>query len=336
MNTNDTVVELTPAQVDFCTRHIKGYDPHSRQVSVAGKAGSDRSFLRIAPGDNSAVSYILVLWDSHDNDWERFLNIHDEVARSIPLLPEIYASDTTHGLILEEDCGRYRLKDFCSKKGGSRDIETMYRMVCDALIQWQQIPVEQSPVLSSRVLDKEMFLWETDYFAAHCVSEYFGLDALLTDEWHIERNRLADDAAALPLVCLHRDFQSENIMVHDNEVKFVDYQGARLGAAEYDIASLLFDPYVPALDDTLRYRLLKYYTQKSGRPVTHGTFHIAALQRLTQALGAYGNLSLHKGKDVYRDYIPYALKLLLQILDSEGAYPTLKNIVYECCQRTTE
>ena len=59
-------------------------------------------------------------------------------------------------------------------------------------------------------------------------------------------------------------------------------------------------------------------------------------QRLTQALGAYGNLSLHKGKEVYRDYIPYALKLLLQVLDNEGAYPCLKNIVYECYQRTTE
>ena len=334
MNSHTDQVELTPAQIDFCAKHITGFAMDSWRISLAGKAGSDRVFLRLSPVPDCGRSYVLVLWNSRDSDWERFIRIQEEVSRSIQLLPAIYAVDAAHGLILEEDCGRRRLKDFCLATHDRGEVEAMYRRVCDALVTWQQIPPAQCPVLSSRVLDKDMFLWETDYFSTHCVGEYFGLDALLNGEWERERHTLAEEAAALPLVCLHRDFQSENIMIHTDGIKFVDYQGARQGAAGYDVASLLFDPYVSCLDEKLRYRLLDYYIQRSGRNVSRYSFHIAAIQRLAQALGAYGNLSLHKGKDVYRAYIPVALSLLLQVLEQEHIFPRFTTIVSECRQRT--
>ena len=179
-----------------------------------------------------------------------------------------------------------------------------------------------------------MFLWETGYFARHCVSEYFGLDSILTSEWEWERIELAREAADLPLVCLHRDFQSENIMIMKDEIKLVDYQGARLGAAEYDLASLLYDPYISVLHDEMRFQMVDYYIKKSGRPVTHHTFQIAAMQRLCQALGAYGNLSLHKGKEQYKEYIPVALKNLGGILENDNKYSYLKKIIMKCYDRT--
>ena len=159
------------------------------------------------------------------------------------------------------------------------------------------------------------------------------LQTLLNQDWEVERENLADKAASLPLVCLHRDFQSENIVLHNGALKFVDYQGARLGAAEYDLASLLFDPYVSVLNDDLRNRLFDYYVQTSGRSVTRETFCTAAIQRLCQALGAYGNLSLHKNKEHYKQFIPLALFQLLPLLDETQDYPQLKQIIKKCCSK---
>jgi aminoglycoside/choline kinase family phosphotransferase len=319
--------------MDFCKQHIPSFTEERWQVSVAGKAGSDRSFLRISPVDGKGQSFILVIWESQDKDWECFYQIYKQVSQSLSLLPEIYASDKTHGLILEEDCGTQTLKDFCDDGTPPERMDEMYKKVIDTLIVWQNIEIKEDSAIASRTLDKDMLLWETDYFATHCVSDYFGLDALLIPEWESERNRLADSVAGLPLVCLHRDFQSENIMVQKDILKFVDYQGARLGPAEYDTASLLFDPYVSILTDTMRYQLLDYYIAHSGRQVTYHTLRITALQRLTQALGAYGNLSIHKGKEHYKKYIPFALKHLSSIMEHEKDYPCLNKIVAECLKR---
>ncbi len=267
-------------------------------------------------------------------DWDRFFKIYDEISSTLLLLPEIYAYDNKHSLILEEDCGFFTLKDFTKDNNSLGSIKKVYQNVIDALIYWHAIKAEKNSTIASRTLNKEMLLWETSYFANHCVSEYFGLDKLLTSHWEDERQRLADEVAALPLVCIHRDFQSENIMIKNKRIKFVDYQGARLGPAEYDVASLLFDPYVSILDEKTRNELLDYYNNKNSSLLSVHTLHIAALQRLCQALGAYGNLSLHKGKRKYKKYITPALNNLFNILRNDDQYPCLKKIVDECLKRT--
>ncbi len=329
-------VVLTPAQIDFCAKNIDNFTPDSWHASFAGFAGSDRRFLRISPVNHSGLSTILVLWDSHDKDWQRFIGINKEISSSLQLLPEIYAVDKKHGLILEEDCSQDTLLKICKMDKSTEAIENIYRKVVDALISWHDLDISKIPIISSRALDKEMFLWETSYFASHCVSEFFGLDKLLTADWEMERNRLAEDASALPLTAIHRDFQSENILIHNDKIKFVDYQGARLGAVEYDISSLLFDPYISVIDKQMRYRLLDYYCERSSRSITRYSFHITLFQRLMQALGAYSNLSLHKGKQRYKDYIPTALELLFDRLNNEGLFPYIKYIANECLSRIQE
>lgn len=326
--------ELSPSQIDFCERAIDGFSKDEWHVSLAGRAGSDRRFLRVKPVKGGMLSKVLIVWDSRDEDWNRFIKINKELSGALSVLPKIYTVDEKHGLILEEDCGQHTLKDFCSSINDSGIIEKKYERVLDVLIHWQDVDLKECPEISSRTLDKEMFLWETGYFARHCVSEYFGLDSILTSEWEWERIELAREAADLPLVCLHRDFQSENIMIMKDEIKLVDYQGARLGAAEYDLASLLYDPYISVLHDEMRFQMVDYYIKKSGRPVTHHTFQIAAMQRLCQALGAYGNLSLHKGKEQYKEYIPVALKNIGGILENDNKYSYLKKIIMKCYDRT--
>jgi hypothetical protein len=313
---------LTPAQIGFLAGHIPGFRPASWTIASAGRAGSDRLFFRVQ-SSRTRETYVLIVWDSSDNDWDRFLTIQRDVSLKVPFLPRVFAFDAGHGLILEEDLGATTLKKRCARRPMTKKkVEALYRTVLDAL--------------DSRRMDKEMFLWESDYFARHCVGDYFGLDAMLDDKWEKERLAIALSAAALPEVCIHRDFQSENIMLLRSGVRFVDFQGARLGPAGYDVASLIYDPYVPLLTPEISKRLFKYYRSIAPHDVSSHSFRVCAMQRLMQALGAYGKLSIHKGKDWYRAYVPVALQRLACIIGQGRDFPTIRRVVIECMKRTKE
>jgi aminoglycoside/choline kinase family phosphotransferase len=332
LNNLNIKIWLNTEQISFCKQNIEGFEVDKWTFSVAGNAGSDRTFIRLTHRENSKNSNILVKWNCEDEDWDRFLIINKEFSAFKPILPEIYSTDEKCGLILEEDCGVETIHFLCNKKNNAPYIIEIYKKIIDSLIFWHTIPLKDKSVIAKRRLDKAMLLWETDYFALHCVNEYFNLEKLLTEKWEQERYALAADVSALPLVCIHRDFQSENVLLHNNIIKFVDYQGARLGPAEYDVASLLFDPYASYLTSQMRYSLFDYYRKQRGITLSRHSFHIAAIQRLAQALGAYGNLYLHKEKLRYKEFIPSALRLLLNILETEEEYPEFRYIVGQCLE----
>ena len=271
------------------------------------------------------MSYILVEWDSKDEDWPRFLGIAAHLSPSIPFLPKIYANDPLHGLILEEDLGPTTLKQYCIDHVGEElVIEDMYRDVLDALTLWHGQDVANCPSITSRAMDVE-----TGYFARHCAIEFFANEHLLTPHFESERQRMAEFAANIPAVCMHRDFQSENVLICDSRIRFVDFQGARLGPPHYDAASLLFDPYVDLGYDTIE-RLTNYYLVKTDSVAEVSALYACAAQRLMQALGAYGNLTLHKGKPRYRDFIQPALKKLSFVLTRLPDYPAMKEVADGC------
>jgi aminoglycoside/choline kinase family phosphotransferase len=325
----DTVL-LTPAQKAFLAKAILSFDPVSWTVTSAGHAGSDRRFLRV----QSAVkkeSYILIIWDSSDHDWARFLSLERDISPHIPYLPGIFASDDGHGLVLEEDLGALTLKKYCASGGATAEsAEKIFKKVLDALAEWQAMDIGVSATIAARDMDLEMFLWESDYFTVHCVRECFGLDRIISGAWETERRTIAAEASGFPKVCIHRDFQSENIMLVDQQIRFVDFQGARRGPAGYDLASLLLDPYVEKLTPALTARLFEYYSSIAPGRVNDRSFKICALQRLMQALGAFANLSIHKGKEWYREYIPVALERLERTADGQHSFPVLQEIVHAC------
>ncbi len=324
---------LTPAQAGFLLEYLPGYGTGSWSVAPAGHAGSDRQFFRIK-STLTRDSYILIVWDSADNDWNRFLGIQRDVSARVEFLPRIFAWDSDHGLILEEDLGSTTLKKQCLRPSMTKKkIEALYRTALEALMVWQRLDGKASEIIDSREMDREMFLWESDYFAQHCVRDFFGCDAMLDDNWEKERLMIALSAAALPQVCIHRDFQSENIMLHKGRIRFVDFQGARLGPAEYDVASFLYDPYIPLLTIEMAGRLFEYYSSIAPHNVSPRSFRICAIQRLMQALGAYGKLSIHKGKDWYRAYVPVALQRLAGVIGQGRDFPVLRGIVRECMER---
>ena len=156
--------------------------------------------------------------------------------------------------------------------------------------------------------------------------------------------QLADLAASLSTdYFLHRDFQSRNLMIKDNRLRVLDFQGGRRGPLGYDLASLLIDPYV-SLSDRIISKLISRYQEvaadltgmdMAGFPEG---YYWLSLQRNLQILGAFAFLYREKGKVFFRDYLKPATASLIKILDEPlgRRFPSLKAIAAELPERLDE
>jgi len=322
-------IRLTPAQVEFIRKTLPEFEDTDTFGELAGRAASSRYFTRIR---HDLKTYILVEWDSRDEDWPRFLDLAADRDATASLLPVVFASDARHGLILEEDLGVVTLKKYCSMVNFQEEyLGEIYRQVIDALHHWQRPELAKHRIISAREMDSETFLWESWYFSKYCVTDYCGCETLLDEGWERERLELANECAALAQCAIHRDFQSENVMLHDGAIRFVDFQGARLGPPHYDIASLLYDPYVSVLTPKFVGDLYDHYCDTAGDEVCSlRSLQLCAVQRLMQALGAYGNLTLHKGKEWYQEFIPVALERLCHVLEQIDGFDQLSMVAQKC------
>jgi aminoglycoside/choline kinase family phosphotransferase len=192
----------------------------------------------------------------------------------------------------------------------------------------------QTPDYDHRlILDKEC-----RYFLEQFLNGYTGLDIRFPD-LESEFDLLARKALQHPFTgFMHRDMQSRNIMVKDHRIFFIDFQGGRIGPLQYDLASLLIDPYVD-LPRSVQARLLEDGLRMLSEvtPLDPAKFrqcyHYCALTRNLQILGAFTFLSRVQGKKRFEQYIPAALKTLRLNLNADGTneFPELRGIVEEAC-----
>ena len=182
--------------------------------------------------------------------------------------------------------------------------------------------------------NSELYLWEQNYFFENCLGRYFKIDKgkLAPLAALPALQKIAEHLASFPRVLVHRDFQSQNIIIRNSYAYLIDFQGMRPGLAEYDLASLLYDPYVD-LPEVERSELAGYYRQlqiERGIAI-NGDFdlklRLCAMQRLMQALGAYGFLGLVKGHKHFLKHVPAALKSLQRIVtETDGLTQLAKTL----------
>lgn len=283
------------------------------------KGGSDRKFYRICAGDESPV--ILVKYSSQKEENRHYVEIARFLAASGVNVPAIYFHDASEGLIWMQDLGEEDLWSWRGAPWGQR--RSLYE---SALFQASRLHIGATQQLRSsglrleREFSEQLYLWEQHYFFDNCLHAHFGLEQTAIRRYSqlVRMHEIAARLAALPRVLVHRDFQSQNIIIRDDEAWLIDFQGMRPGLAQYDIASLLYDPYVD-LTDSERSHLLKFYKRvalESGMELTSDfdeVFNFCALQRLMQALGAYGFLGLQKGRPDFLAHIPVARRSLREV-----------------------
>jgi N-acetylmuramate 1-kinase len=318
-----------------------GHKPPWRE-EVAGSAGSGRIYWRI--GDKTA-SHILLQSHPADADYSRFLSVTRHLREAGLKVPRIFGSDDENRLVVLEDLGSTLLLAQARSagfpgNGDARRLEAAYLPALEALATWQDLgtrTMHACPDLLDRVFDLGPLLWESSYFARRCAEESFGMapERLAEPALLSELARLALRVEAHPRVLMHRDFQSQNLMSRPDGIWFVDYQGARSGSRWYDLASLLWDPYV-ALPMELRRRLFLRWLELAPPPRPETAWNDlldAALQRVMQALGAYGFLSRRKGVPWFGQFLTPGLAILSETLAEHGAMPALSSLVEDLRQR---
>ena len=162
--------------------------------------------------------------------------------------------------------------------------------------------------------DDETWTWERNLFRKHCLGTRFGRD--MPEAVEKELKGVAELLEQEPKALVHRDFQSTNVLWKGDALSFIDFQGMRLGPAAYDLASLVYDPYVTFTEGERR-ALVALYAKKCGRPEIEKVLPFAAVQRLVQCLGAYGRLA-SVGQPQFGRHSLSALQNLLDAADKAG------------------
>src|SRR5271166_2841192 len=277
--------------------------------------GSGRRIFRLS---NAKASAIGVLYGVREEN-VAFLEFSRHFRKHGLPVPEIYGEDLERGAYLEEDLGDTTLFEFLSKNRAGMEIAPLaveiYREVVDVLPRFQ-VPaghdLNYSVCYPRASFDRQSITWDLNYFKYY----FLRLAAIPFNEQALEDDfgRLTDFLLSAPHdYFLYRDFQSRNVMLRDGQPFFLDYQGGRKGALQYDIASLLFDAKAD-LPPELRTQLLERYLGELAKFITvnRGEFkrhyYGYVYARILQALGAYGFRGFYERKTHFLQSVPFALK----------------------------
>ncbi len=283
--------------------------------------GSGRKIIRLA---NEQVSAIGILGDVREEN-VAFLEFSKHFRRHGLPVPEIYEQDLDNGAYLEEDLGNVTLFEYLSESRNGEDIAPQaieaYRKVVAILPQFQIVAgkdLNYRYCYPRNSFDRQSISWDFNYFKYY----FLRLAGIPFSEQKLEDdfNRLTKFLLTAGRdYFLYRDYQSRNVMLRNGDPYFLDYQGGRKGALQYDIASLLYDAKAD-LPPELRLQLLDYYLEvlsgfvKVDRESFISLYYGYVYVRIMQALGAYGFRGFYERKAHFLQSVPYALKNIRWLL----------------------
>ena len=288
-------------------RQFLGVDPTVPITLEPLKRGaSGRTIVRVKCPIHDP--FIGVYWTEEREDNAQFIPVGKFLKQAKLRVPEIIHDRARYRVALVEDLGDtdlYSLRD--------RPFEERLPLYQSAFEMVDRLFFTKTPKDFHLMppFDAALYRWEQQYFFEHLVEDHLGIDATAL------RNNPAFAAQAerlgtVALNLVHRDFQSQNLLIKDGEVWMIDFQGLRRGRQEYDLASLIFDPYMNHSPEE-REKLLDAWEELTDERPEPGLFRQCAAQRLMQALGAYGNILKSRGDAWYRPHIATAANLLGEV-----------------------
>jgi aminoglycoside/choline kinase family phosphotransferase len=275
---------------------------------------------------------------------DAFVHLGKHLYRQQVPVPNIYFYDTFSGLVFLEDLGDIHLQQVIQSTADTSQVIRLYQAVIAQIIRLSRqgaVRFDPSWTYQTSEYDQELILEkECRYFLEAFLIGYIGLD-ICYEDLAAEFESLADKALQHSSSgFMHRDMQSRNIMVKDRRIYFIDFQGGRVGPIQYDLASLLIDPYVD-LPRPIQTRLMEDGLKmlSAVAPVDPDQFrdcyHYCTLTRNLQILGAFAYLSRVQGKKQFEKYIPVALRTLKSNLKANDSkeFPGLTGAVEDACRQ---
>jgi hypothetical protein len=301
--------------------------------SLEGR-GSDRTFFRLRW--NREGSAILVHYDPKRVENRYYADIAVFLCEINVPVPRLIRHDSAACMIVMEDLGDTDLLSF--RKAPWETRRGLYQRTLTIIHRLHSFPRDAFPsgrVRLSEGFGPDLYRWERDYFIDFFVTEVCGVKIGPSAEKEIEAelSALAERFAGGARCLVHRDLQSQNVMIRDGEPFLIDFQGMRFGSPFYDLGSLLCDPYMD-FSEGQRAELLFFYfrLEKWGLNWTafQDAFWEASVQRLMQALGAYGFLGLKRGLKAFLEHIPSGLGILRRAASQVTSLPRLRELCLAC------
>jgi aminoglycoside/choline kinase family phosphotransferase len=306
--------------------HFPRLEEESVEITPIEKGGSDRKFYRVQLSAEHTL--ILIKYNLERDENCHYVQVAEFLAAHGIRAPRIYFHDPAEGLIWIEDLGETDLWSYRNESWSTR--RELYVSALTEVAKLHSLPSSAADGIRQDLpaeFDAPLYLWEQHYFFENCLGRIFGLDEKLRTELAAlsALQAIAPRLADLPRVLVHRDFQSQNIIIRDGHAHLIDFQGMRPGLSKYDVASLLYDPYVELLPSE-RDELFDCYREiraRNGNPLRSDgeeLMRLCAMQRLMQALGAYGYLGLVRGNKSFLQHVaPAMASLQLLVAGIPGA-----------------
>ncbi len=288
-------------------RQYLGVDPTVPITLEPIKRGaSGRTIVRVKSPVHEP--FIGIHWTEEREDNSQFVPVGQFLKQAKLRVPEIIHDRSRYRVALVEDLGDTDLLSLKSLPFAER--LPYYRSAFEQVDKlFYAKPAKDFHLMPP--FDAALYRWEQEYFFEYMVEDFLGMDA-----GPLRKNpvftELAERLGTVARHLVHRDFQSQNLLVKDGKVYLIDFQGLRRGRQEYDLASLIFDPYLDHTAEEREQLLVLWEDIADERPL-EALFHECASQRLMQALGAFGNIVINRGDEWYRPHIATAGRLLGEV-----------------------
>ncbi|MDO8493812.1 MAG: phosphotransferase [Deltaproteobacteria bacterium] len=254
-----------------------------------------------------------------------FINVQ-KYLKTIGLpVPEIILFNQENRWIILEDLSDTKLAD-CVADASTPELIAWYKKAIDLLVEMQK-KARPTPdcVAFQRTFDATLLNWEFDHFWEYYVSKGDCFANARNDKTDFieETRKITNEILQLPTVFVHRDFQSKNLMFHNDKLYLIDFQDALLGPKPYDLVALLRDSYVdltPHLDE-----LIGYYCEKAGENVKNfrRAFDLQTVQRKMKDAGRFVFIDQVKKNPNFLQYIPCSIEYVKKALEKLPEYSGL-------------
>ncbi len=312
------------------------------EISLMPQSGSYREYYRIC----GKTKKVLGVYNADKKENHAFIEFTKQFKSENLSVPKIYAELLDDCIYLIEDLGDETLFSYLTftrkNQAFTNELVSVYKKIVDELPKFQILAgqkIDFSACYPRASFDKQSMMWDLNYFKYY----FLKLAKIPFDEQLLEDDFQTFSDYLLKTKCdyfLYRDFQSRNIMLVEGKPYFIDYQGGRKGALQYDLASLLYDAKAD-IPQNVRDLLLEYYIDVLSKYISvdrqqfREYYYGYVLIRIMQAMGAYGFRGLYEKKEHFLRSIPYAinnLKYLLQTLQLPLNLPSLMNVLKQITQ----
>ncbi len=298
------------------------------EINRIAESGSYRKYFRIIGEEKTAIG----VFNAENIENKAFISFTKHFLKKSLNVPKLFSQNLKENIYLLEDLGDETLFSFALKNKRS-DVKNLYKKAIEQLIKFQvdgSKGLDYSVCYPRKKFDKQSILWDLNYFKYY----FLKLAKIPFDEQKLERD--FETFAGLLLKAdtkyfLYRDFQARNILLHNNELYFIDYQGGKKGALQYDVASLLFQAQINFLPGD-RAELLNHYLTELQRKIKIKRknflkhYYNYVLIRLLQTFGAYGFRGFFENKSYFLKSIPFALNNLNWLIEKKLIPAKLKEL----------